>query len=299
MMNYFYKTINPEISVDSAANSVKLSRLDKIDIKRASDYNVEIAFINIKKAQLELENKKNDAAIKLKDYETAKLKRKLELITESALKTSANAYSDSVAAQMTAFTNLWSQYQNLNKYIGRAIEDYNIEIVYEFVKHSIDEIDIEQIRADNLKNNKSFFSIQQNVALAKRKYDLTKERLEHFEKLNVTNSIDDMRDAFDKAERDYTNARQSFEDATKDLDISLNSSYNAFKNAIESADKLERDINAFENDLDKIKLQYDMGLLAKNDYEKQQTTLKAMQNSMNSLLADIHKQYISIMLYAE
>lgn len=299
MMNYFNKTITPEISVDSTANSVKLARFEKTDIKRASDYNVEMAFINIKKAQLEMDNKQKDTVIKEKDYNTAKLKRELGLITESALKDAANAYSDSIAAQHTALSDLRSQYQTLNKYIGRAVEDYNIEIVYELPKHTISDIDVEQIKTANLKNNKSFYSLQQTVALAQRKYDLTKERLEHFEKLKVTNSIEDMRDAFYDAERDYTNARQSFEDATKELDISLNTSYNSLKNTLESADRLERNINIFKDELNKMKLQYELGLMSKNDYEKQQTTLSTMQNSLNSLLADINKQYVSLMLYAD
>ncbi len=48
-----------------------------------------------------------------------------------------------------------------------------------------------------------------------------------------------------------------------------------------------------------MKLQYELGLMSKNDYEKQQTTLSTMQNSLNSLLADINKQYVSLMLYAD
>lgn len=297
MMNYFNKTITPEISVDSAVNSVRLSRFEKEDIKRASDYNVEIAFININKAEIELKNKKNDITIKEKDYEVGKIKSEMGIITKNELKELAKAYSDSITAWQAALNNLRIEYQTLNKYLGRAVDDYNIEIVYELMKFSLDDISLDNIREANIKNNKTFYSLEQNVSLAKRKYDLTKERYEHFEKLGVQNSKQDMLDAYTDAERDYLNVRKSFEDATNDLDISLNSNYNSLKNTIDAADRLERDIADFKITLDNMKLRYDLGDISKIDYEKQQNTLKTMENSLKSLLADLNKQYVSLMLY--
>lgn len=299
MMNYFNRTITPEISSDSAANSVKLSRFEKEDIKRTSDYNVKVAFLNIKKAQMELENKKNDTSSKLKDFETAKLRADLGYITKDALKQFEKAYNDSIADQQVTYEDLKNKYQTLNRYLGRAVDDYNIEIVYDLNKISIDNISLDQIRETNIKNNKSFYSAEQSVALAKRKYDLTKERYEHFEKLGVQNSRQSMLDAYSDAERDYENAKKSFEDATKDLDISLNSTYNSLTNTVDAADRLERDINDFKDELSKLKIKYDLGLVAKNDYDKQLTALETMQNSFNSLLANVDIQYSSLMLYVD
>lgn len=297
MMNYFNRTITPEVSIESAANSVKLSRFEKNDIKRASDYNVEMAFINIKKAQMELETKKNEASIKLIEHKDAKLEFDLGLLRENELKEYRNAYNDAAADQQVAFTDLKSQYQTLNRYLGRAIDDYNIEIAYDLFKPEISSINLEEIRAANLKNNVTYYTLQQNAALAKRKYDLTKERYEHFEKLGVQNKRQDMLDTYSDAERDYINARQSFEDATKELDISLNSMYNSLKTTADAADRLERDISIFKDELNLLKKSYENGFVSKNDYIKQQTALKTMQNSLNSLLADLNKQYISMMLY--
>lgn len=299
MMSYFNKTITPEISLDSAVNSVKLSRFEKEDIKRLSDYNVKIAFLNIKKAQLELENKKNDTGSKLKDFETAKLKLDLGLITKNALKQFEKAYNDSIKDQQNTYEELKNKYQTLNRYLGRAIDDYNIEIIYDLNKLTIDDISLDQIREANIKNNKIYYSLEQSVTLAKRKYDLTKERYEHFEKLGVQNSRQDMLDAYSDAERDYDNARKSFEDATKDLDISLSSTYNALKNTADAADRLERDINDFKDELSTLKIKYDLRLIAKNDYDNQIIALATMQNSLNSLLADVEMQYAGLMLYVD
>ena len=299
MMNYFNKTITPEISLESAANSVRLSRFEKEDIKRASDYNVKIAFLNIKKAHLKLINNENDTKTKLKDLETAKLKYNFELITKNELNQFEKAYNDSIANQKVANEDLKTKYQTLNRYLGRAIDDYNIQIIYEINKISLDDIDLDKIREANIKNNKSFYTLEQNLKLAQRKYDLTKERYEHFEKLGVQNSRQDMLDAYNDAERDYENARKSFEDATKDLDISLNSNYNALKNAVDAAARLERDINDFKDELAKLKLKYDLGSIPKNDYENQLISLDTMQNNLTSLLADVDMQYTSLMLYAD
>lgn len=299
MLSYFNRTITPEIALDSAANSVRLSRFEKVDIKRMSDFNVKTAFLNIKKAHLALENKKIDTSIKLKDFETAKLKLELGYITNDMLKQFEKAYKDSAAAQQVAYEDLKSKYQTLNRYLGRTIDDYNIEVVYDLSKINIDDIDLDEIRKANIKNNKSFYSLEQNLTLVKRKYDLTKERYEHFEKLGVQNGRQDMLDAYSDAERDYENAKKSFEDATKDLDISLNSAYNALVNTVDAADRLERDIKDFKEELSKLKIKYDLGLVPKNDYDTQATTLNTMENSLKSLFADIDMQYSSLMLYVE
>ena len=298
-LSYFNRTITPEITLESAANSVRLARFEKQNIKRTSDYNVKIAFLNIKKAQLALENKKNDVEAKLKDYENAKLKAELGYITDDTLKTFEKAYSNSKKDLDTAFEDLKSKFQTLNRYLGRAIDDYNLEIVYDLRKISIDDIDLDKIREANIKNNKNFYTLEQNLALAKRKYDLTKEGYEHFEKLGVQNSRDDMLDAYYDAERDYESAKKSFEDATKDLDISIKSTYNSLVNIDNSIKKLERDIEDFKKELSKMELKLELGLISKNDYDNQLISLKTMQNSLTSLLADLDMQYSSLMLYVD
>jgi len=286
-LSYFNRTITPEISHDSAANSVRLSRFEKEDIK------------NIKKAQLVLENKKNNTSSKLTDFESAKLKAELGYMTNDALKEFEKAYNDSKKDLDIAFEDVKNKFQTLNRYLGRAIDDYNLEIVYDLDKIALDDVSLDAIREANIKSNKSFYTLEQNVTLAKRKYDLTKERYEHFEKLGVQNSKQAMLDAYSDAERDYENAKRSFEDATKDLDISLNSTYNALINANDAANRLERDINDFKDELSKLKLKFDLGLIAKNDYDNQTVALKTMQNNLISLLADVDMQYTSLMLYVD
>lgn len=297
-MDYFNRTITPEISVDSAANSVKAARFKKEDLKRASDYNVKAAFLNIKKAQYELDSKKNDSEIKSKELESAKVKYDLGQITKDELTTYEKAYSDSVQAQLAALEDLHSKYQTLNKYIGRPITNYDIEIVYNPSKVDISSIDLDSIREANIKNNQTYYDLEQKVTLAKRKYDLTKERYDHFEELGVQNSKQDMLDAYSDAERDYTNAQKAFEDATKSLDIGLNSTYTALKNTSDAVDRLERDIKDATDSLAKLKLQYDLGMVSRNTYEEKEISLKTMQNSLSSLISDMELQYSNLMLYS-
>lgn len=297
-MSYFNKTITPEISVDSAANAVQLSRFEKKDIKRVSDYNVKIAVLNVKKARLTLENKKNDTANKLKELEVARIKHQIGYITNNELKQFEKAYSDSVKDQLAANEDLYSRIQTLNRYLGRAITDYNIEVVYSPIKVSFDTLSLDALREDNIKNNKEFYSLEQNLKLAKRKYDLTKERYEHFEKLGVQNSKQQMLDAYTDAERDYENAKKSFEDATKDLDISLNTAYNKLKNSIDAIDRLERDMADAKEDFEILKLRYDLGAdVSKMELDKQELAMKTMENELTSLLADADAQYSNLMLY--
>ncbi len=296
-MDYFNRTITPEISEDSAANEVKVSRFEKEELKIISNYNVKVTFLNIKKAQSVLKNKENDTANKLKDLEVAKIKHQLGYITSDGLKDVEKAYSDSTKDQVTALEDLHKEVQTLNKYIGRPLTDYNIDIVYDLVKVDVENLNLDTVRAANIKNNKSFYALEESLQLAKRRYDLTKERYEHFEKLKVDRDRQDRLDAFADAERDYETAKVAFEDATKDLDLNLNATYNSLKNTYESVNRLERDIKDTKDSLDKLKIKYDLGLVAKNDYAKQELVLKSMQNNLDSLLAATEIQYSSLMLY--
>lgn len=298
-MGYFNATITPDVNLDSAANGVKAARLDKENIKRTSDLNVKLSFLKIMKAQYALDDATNNIYLKQKDFDSAKIKCSLGFMTQDELKTYEKAYNDAVSDQDTALKNLHQELQTLNKYIGRNLTDYNIELVMNLATVDINSVDIDKIREANIKNNKSFYTAEQKVEVAKRKYDLTKERYDHFEELGVQNSKQDMLDALSDAERDYNNAKSAFEDSTKDLDMDLNSKYNSLKNSVESIEKLYRDIADYQSDLAKLKIKYDMGLVSKVDYEKQEMGLKTMQNKLNSAIVDQNTLYANLMQYVD
>jgi len=136
--------------------------------------------------------------------------------------------------------------------------------------------------------------------LAKRKYDLTKERYDEFVvRLSVQNSRDQMEEAFDDAFKEYESARKSFEDATIDLDISLSTSYDALKSAAESIADLQEEIELSKSDAEKARIQYDMGLTTKINMEKAIMELDTLNNKLKSSIADLNLQYEGLMMYSE
>ncbi|MHB1395100.1 MAG: TolC family protein [Clostridia bacterium] len=299
---YFNKPINLDVSLESAANKIKLEKFKKEDLKRVSDYNVKAAFINIKKAQYALEDAKNDIYLKLKDYEVAKIKQQLELITEDNLKQYEKSYKAALTAEESALKKLHEEIQKLNKYIGRELTDYDLELVMNLSPVDINTIDITKIKEDYLKSNDDLYSLSLSTKLAETKYDLTKERYDHFVKdLEVLNSRLDMEKAYDQAERDYNNAKKALDDATKDIDINLNSTYNTLKTASETVDRLIDDVEDTKRsiEIDKIRYNNNHGSISKNDYEKSQKSLDTIQNKLDSAIADMNLLYSSLTMYSD
>lgn len=299
-LGYFNSLINPEVLVENAGNKIKSERLKKEDIRRKSDYNVENAFLAIKKAQYSLEDANYDIVIKQKDYEIGKIKFELGLIKSSEFNALEKAYTDAVSAKNIAQNKLYEELQGLNRLIGREITDYNIEPVITLNIIDISTIDLDKIRKEYIENDTTLQGLELAVDSARRKYDLTKEQYEKFvEKLKVQNSREDMQKAYDNAIRDYDNARSSFEDATKDLDITLNTTYNSLMATDVTIKNLIRDIEDAKIDLKNLKISYDLGLVSKVDYENAEIRLKTMQNKMKSSIVDMNKLYIGLMLYVD
>ncbi|HYE82837.1 MAG TPA: hypothetical protein VEG39_11830 [Clostridia bacterium] len=299
-LEYFTKPITLDATLQTAVNNVKLSRFEKENIKRNSDYNVKKAFINIEKAKYNLEDAKNNVSVKQTDYNTAKLKLELGYLTENNLKELELAYKNAVISADAALKKLQEEVQTLNRYIGREITDYNIEPVITLTTLDISTIDLDKIREDHISNNKSLYQLSLNADLTKKKYDQTKERYDEFvTRKRVENSRKEMEDAYDDATRDYDNARTTFEDATKDLDISLNSTYNSLKTTMDSISNLFKDIEVAKVTAAHNKLMFDQGLMAKNDYEKSEIQLKTLQNKLNTSIADLNLMYSSLTMYSD
>lgn len=299
-IDYFNKPITLEVSVDTAANKVKSSRLKKENIKRTSDYNVLKVFVAITKAESELENAKLDTAVKLNELEAAKGKYNLGIINASALKQSENSYKASVDKEVTSFNNLQKEVQTLNRYIGRELTDYNIKAVLDLSDIDISSIDLDEIRKNYISSDENLYNLALNADVAKRKYDLTKERYEEFVvRLKVDNSREQMEEAYSDATLEYDNARRNFEEATIDLDMSLLTNYNALKSAAETIEDLISDIKTAKDETAIAAMKYDMGLISKAAKEKAELELKALENKLDTSRADLNLQYADLMMYSE
>ena len=300
LIGYFNKYINLDISLQSAANNVKIERLKKANIKRTSDNTVVNDFINIKKAQYTLDDAKNSTSIKQKDYAAAQIKCNLGLITKDDLKVFEKAYTDAVTAEDSALKALQIKFQELNKLLGRELTNYNINPTVNLTALSLSDIDLNTIRTYNIKNDSTLYNLSLAADLAKQKYDATQERYDHFVvKLKVTNSSDDMAKARDNALRDYEIALKAFTDATVNLDISLNTTYNALKSSVDTVAQLQRDVADTKTDVTKFKLKYDLGLISKIDYEKKEISLTTLQNQLNTAIASQNAAYASLMMYTK
>ncbi|KUO73551.1 MAG: hypothetical protein APF77_23440 [Clostridia bacterium BRH_c25] len=298
--DYFMKPVNLETSLQSSVNDVKSARFKKEDMKRVSDYNVLKAFINIKKAQYNLEDAKNNSSIKSKEYEAAKVKYGMDLIKKSELRQAEAAYNNTVDAVTTALKSLQKEMQTLNRYLGRELTAYNLQLVIDLPDIDITTINLDELRKDYISSSEDLYNLSLKAELAKRKYDLTKERYDEFVvRLSVQNSRDQMEEAFDDAFKEYESARKSFEDATIDLDISLSTSYDALKSAAESIADLQEEIELSKSDAEKARIQYDMGLTTKINMEKAIMELDTLNNKLKSSIADLNLQYEGLMMYSE
>ncbi|MGE5633092.1 MAG: TolC family protein [Caulobacteraceae bacterium] len=299
-IDYFNKPVTLEINLETAANKVKATRLQKENLKRTSDYNVMKAFVNIKKAQNALDTAKNNTAAKYSEYETAKAKYSFGLITASALKQAENTYKSAQDSETTAQKNLQQQIQTLNRYLGRELTDYNIEPVIEFSIIDLSKIDLDKVREDNIKNKESLYNLELNAETAKRKYDLTKEQYDKFVvKYNVQNSRDDMEEAYDDATSEYDQARKAFEDATIDLDMQLNTAYDSLKSAVENINELNEDLVLAKSDAEKASIQYDMGLISKDKLNEAESKLKDLDIQIKNSTADLNLKYAELMMYSD
>ncbi len=297
---YFMKPVNLETSLQSAVDSVKSERLKKENIKRTSDNNVLKAFVNIKKAQYTLEDAKANTALKSKDYETAKVKYSMHLIKKVELTQAENAYKSASDAETQALKSLQKEFQTLNRYLGRELTDYNLLLVVDFPDIDITSIDSDKLREDYIANSENLYNLQLKAELAKRKYDLTKERYDEFVvRLSVQNSRDEMEEAFDDAVREYDSTRKTFEDATIDLDMSLSTSYDSLKSLSESITELREEIETAKADAEKAKIQYGMKLISKADMDNAAAELKTLENKLQTSLADLNLQYSTLMMYSE
>lgn len=299
LMTYFSSTINNDISVENAANAVTSARLQKENVRRSSDLNVKNSFLNIKKAQYSLDDAKNNVVLKQKDLDSAKIKCTLGYITKDNLKTYEKAYTDAVSDQDTALKNLQQELQTLNKYLGRELTDYNIELVMDLTPVNISDINLDIIREAYIKNSSSIYTVEQKLEIAKRTYELTQERYDNLKQKGTDTFKQDMKDAVTDAERNYNTAKSDYDDVIKKLNIDLDSSYNSLKTLSEAIDKLNRDIADYKKDLSKAAVQYDLGLISKVDYEKKEIGLTTMQNKLNSTIADQNMTYANMTLYVD
>lgn len=299
-LEYFTKPITLDSSLQTAANKVKLSRFEKENIRRISNYNVKKSFINIEKAKYNLEDAKNNTIVKKMDYEAAKLKHELGHLTANNLKELELAYKNAAIAEDAALKKLQEEVQTLNRYIGREITNYNIQTVITLGTIDISAIDLDKIREDYIRNNKDLYHLSLNADLAKKVYDKTKERYDEFvTRKRVENSREQMEDAYDDATRDYDNARTAFEDATKDLDIQLNSTYNSLKTTMANISNLFKDIEVAKVKAANNRTMYELGLISKNDFDKSDIELKTLQNKLNSSIADLNLLYSSLTMYSD
>jgi outer membrane protein TolC len=299
-IDYFNKPINLEVSLQTAENKVKSSRFEKEDIKRTSDFNVFKVFISIKKAQYELENATQDIEIKYNEYETAKGKYSMDMITASTLRESETSYKSALEKEEAALKSLQKEIQTLNRYIGRELTNYNITPIINLSEIDISTISLDKLREDYIKNKENLYTLSLNAEMARRKYDLTKERYEEFVvKQKVSNSWEKMQEAYDDATLEYENARKNFEDATIDLDMSLNTSYDALKAAADSITDLYEDIEMSKNEAEIARFKYDMELITKSTLDKAVMGLETLNNKLKTSIADLNLQYETLMMYSK
>ncbi len=293
--------INNQVGLESANYAVKQEIFEKADLKRESNYNVTKAYYDVMKAKYTLEDEARDLELAKKNLAIAKVKVEHGLITNNTLTQVENALKSSQTAYNTAVSDLQNYMATLSKNIGKKLDVATDDVDMAIGMPDISSLDIDKIKEDNLKNNSTFFSLKMGVDLAKYKqYMVTYEYDDTYERNLKLN--DDVRDGYEslqhEANRDYTDAQYKYDEAVKQLDITLKSSYAGIINSKEAIDNLKKSVENARITFTQNKIKFDLGLISKNEFDTSEDTLKDLESTLNTSIIDFNLAYVALTQYS-
>jgi outer membrane protein TolC len=293
--------INNQVALETANYAVKQEIFNKNDLKRASDYNVTMAYYEVMKAKYALDNAQRAMELAQKDLEIAKIYFDIGEYTKNNLSQAENAYKSAKTEYDAAFSSLEDKMKTLSKEIGKELDVNNDDIDMTIRIPDISAIDLDKIKEDNLNNNPAFFSAKKAVDLAKYKQFLVNSEYDdNYDKMK--RMTDTARNEFDKmlydANRDYENAQYQYDEAVKELDISLKMQYSGIITLMETIENLKKSVANMETTVKNDRLKHTLNLLAPIELSKSESALKDLKNTQNTAIVNLNAQYMALTQYS-
>lgn len=293
--------ISREVATENAASSVRKAVFSRNDLKRASDYSVTNAYYGVINAKYSLADAEAEMQLKKRDLEAAKLKYSLSLINKSALAQADSAYATSQTAYNKAFSELQNSMAELSKNIGENLDVFNDQLDMTLSLPDIKSLDLNKIKEDYMKNNSGFYSAKEQYDLAEYKLQLTEEQYDYYYKRlpNRTSSIvEQFDDMLSKAKRDFDDAKYSFSEKEKDLDVTLISQYTSINSLYETYEKQKKEIEDEKHTTEGNKIKYQMGIISKSALDNSIANLSKLENQLNSTIINLNLQYLNMTQYS-
>lgn len=290
-----------KMKIESAASAVRQEVFEKNDLKRKSNYDVTVAYYDVMEAKYALEDKERAMQLAKKDVDIAKIKLEHGLLTKNALSQVENAYTTSQTEYNKAFSGLQNAMAALSKNIGKNLDVFNDDIDMTLSIPDVKALDLNKIKEDYMKNSSDYFALKESLDIAEYQQDLTEEKYVYYEKrlphrsTKIEDALDDMKY---KADRDYDNARYQYSEAEKQLDVTLNTLYTGVNTLAESVRTLQKSVEDSRTTVEQNKIKYDLGLLSKIEYEKSESALKDLVNTLNNTIVSLNETYLSLTQYS-
>ncbi|HYF82936.1 MAG TPA: TolC family protein [Clostridia bacterium] len=293
--------VSRKVSIESAASSSRRAVFERNDLKRASDYNVTEAFYGVIEAKYSLMDAEAEMELKRKDLEIAKIKYGLSIITKNSLSQVESAVTSSQTAYNKTFSELQNSMSKLSKNIGKNLDVFNDKLDMTLNVPDIKSLDLNKIKVDYMKNNSSYYSAKEQYDLAEYKLQLTEEQYDYYYKRlpNRTSTIVEQFDEMlSKAKRDFADAKYSFSEKEKDLDVTLNSQYTSINNLYESYETQKKEIEDTKLTIEQNRIKYQMGLITKAVLESSAASLNKLVNQLNATIINLNTQYMNMTQYS-
>lgn len=295
-----------KLKIENAASAIRQEIFTRNDLKRKSNYDVTVAYYDVMVAKYALEDKERAMQLAKKDVDIAKIKLEHGLITKIALAQVENAYTTSQTEYNKAFSDLQNAMASLSRNIGKNLDVFNDDIDMTLTIPDVKTIDLNKIKEDYMKNCNDprlgmFYSLKEQLDIAEYQQDLTEEKYDYYEKRlphrssKIEEALDDMKY---KADRDYDNARYQYMEAEKALDVALNSMYTGVNTLAESVRTLQKSVEDTRTTFEQNKIRYELGLISKIEFEKSESALKDLENTLNTTIISLNEQYLNLTQYS-
>lgn len=289
-----------KISIENAASNLRKAIFNRNDLKRASDYNVTIAYYNILKSIYSLEDQKRNVELKEKTLDAAEMKYRFDLTDKNSLTQAEDSLEAAKASYDKSLSDVKDNMAALSKLIKRDLDFYNDKMDMNIILPNINDLDLDAIKKDNIINNPGFFTAKEQYDVAEYKLELTEEKYDHYRGLpnRASEIMEKFEDILYEAQWNFDEIKYNYDEKEKELVISLNNQFSSINSMQESYKSQKKKIEEGESSLQKDKIKFQMGLITNSVLEQNQSSLENLKNQLNIININMNIQYTSITQYS-
>ncbi len=292
--------ISQEVAIENAASGVRKAIFNRDDYKRNSDYDVITTFYGVIKARYSLTDAEADLELKKNALEAVKIKYSLGLITMEAFSQADVAYLSSQTAYNNASSELQISTSKLSNSIGKDIAESKAVLDMTLSLPDIKSLDLSKIKTDNLKNNSSYYTAEEQYKQAKYKLQLTQEQYDYYYDKFKSNSTlrKDFDDMLYEAQRDFDDTKYTYSEKLYDMDFALENQFTSINDLYESYISLKEEFEDSKLTYEVNKTKYQMGLISKSALKSSTVNLIKLENQLNTTIMNLNTQYVNITQYS-